>query len=137
LKPFSVFRREPEGTKFTDDPLKMVSAIQKIFSLGRLGEYFSDISWNSNVLDATWNPKVVTGISTSNPKDEFLLWEGVKLTVNSPYRFRRWVQMVLRPHEEPMALLLHVLKHMGVIEASSFYKYDSIDYVLSRKLTPR
>ena len=137
LKPFSAFRREPENTKYSDDPNRIVSAIQNIFSLQKLNQYLQDITWNSNVLDLTWNPKFVTGISTSNPSDEFILWDGSKLTVNTPYRFRRWVQKVVQPHKDPMALLLHVLKQMGAIDASLFYKYDSVDYVLSRKLTPR
>ena len=137
LKPFSPFRKEPDDTPLERDPNKMLSAVIGIFSLRRLGSFLQDISWNSNLLDVDWNPQTVTGISTSAPSGEYVIWDGAKLTANSPYRFRRWVQKVLEPQKDPMALLLHVLNHIGVINASHFHKYDSIDFVLFRRTTPR
>ena len=119
------------------DPNKMVSAIKQIFSMGSLGEFLHAIDWNSNLLDVDWNPQVVQGISTSAPDEEFVLWDGTKLSTNSPIRFRRWEQKVVEPHKDSMALLLFVLNYMGVIEAYCFYKYDSVNFILSRKMTPR
>ena len=134
---FAAFRKEPPGTNMADDPNKMVTAVQDMTEADALLPYEDKLHWNSNLLSAEWNPPTVSGISSTAPDEEFVLWEGKCLSQRSPIRFRKWVHKVVKPHEEPLAVLFHVLKQMKVIEGHHFYEYDSLDYVLSRHVTPR
>ena len=136
LQPFSAITKEPIEARdeVSEEFWDKVSAILDPVCLR---EYAPKIHWNSNIMCPEWNPSSVAGIDSQNSHKEYSIWTGDCITQNSPYRFRKWVQKVLRPQEEPMALLLHVLNHMNVLKGSHFYAYSSVDYVLSRLVTPR
>jgi hypothetical protein len=137
FQPFSAFSREPEETPDDEDPNKIFDTLWDVFDPACLKTYAPQMHWNSNIFCPVWNPNSVKGISSEAPNRDHVIWTGDCLTQNSPHRFRKWVQKVLKPQEEPMALLLHVLNHIGVVKGSDFYAYNSIDYVLSRLMTPR
>ena len=136
LKPFAVFRKLPDDDEI-DDPNSILPVLAQIFEPTCLQTYAPYIHWNSNTFCPSWNPEKVQGISSDNPDKEHVMWSGDCLTLYSPLRFRKWVQKVLKPQEEPLALLLHVLNHMEVVKGEHFYAYQTADYVLSRLVTPR
>ena len=136
LEPFSVITKEPIETR-DDFSKEFYDKVAEIFDPVCFRDYTPIVHWNSNILCPVWNPATVAGIDSANPDKAHVIWSGDCITQNSPYRFRKWVQKVLRPQEEPLALLLHVLNHMGVVKGSHFYAYNSLDYVLSRLVTPR
>ena len=136
LQPFAVFIKEPDCGD-GEDPNGILPVLEQIFAPKCLESYVPLMHWNSNVFCPSWNPDTVQGISSTHPDKEHVIWSGDCLNPYSPLKFRKWVQMVLKPQEEPLALLLHVLNHMEVVKGEHFYAYQTADYVLSRLTTPR
>jgi hypothetical protein len=106
-KPYLEFTRKSKKEN-------VAASVTSVFQLHSLEPYLQDIDWNSDVADPSWVPEEVDKISTlkEGPKN---LHKGGAVHKNFAYRVVAWIRHDLKPHEMPIALLLHVMKRMNIL----------------------
>ena len=106
-KPYLAFTRKSRKDN-------LAASVSAVFQLNSIEPYLQDINWNSDVADISWVPEEVDKISTlkEGPKN---LHKGGAVHKNFAYRVVAWIRHDLKPHEMPIALLLHVMKRMNIL----------------------
>ena len=87
---------------FTVDVFRMVS----------LEPWIQDINWHSNHLHASWNPRSFTIITATENKVKTLFGER-GMNDNAAPNFLKFVKSVVKPHEDPLALILFIISEAG------------------------
>ena len=81
-----------------------------VFRMASLQPWIDDIDWHSNHLVASWNPK---SFKIPGTQEEKTIFNEHGMNSRAAKNFKKFVNLVVRPAEDPLALILFIISDAG------------------------
>jgi len=103
----------------------------EVFKLSSLQPWRQDIKWDSNHFTSSWNPH-----SFGVEGELRVIFSDEGMHIRGPINFVKFVQSFVKPHEDPFALILYIVKEIGLLPVNWYDVKEASTFWL-QNLSPR
>ena len=104
----------------------------EVFKLNCLQAWRHNIKWDSNHFTPSWNPQSFEVVNAESEVVTKVMFNEHGMHVRGPIHFIKFIQSVVKPEEDPFAMILYIVKEIGLLptdwyaekQASTFWLFN-------------